>query len=321
MFYKLLVFSLIGILFQIGFLPCTHGQVDNELIEQEFYLLCRDVRLKLLTDQNARRILGDTREDLPLRSEDPLDVDLSFTWWESSLIFRENQRRLAGGRRTLWDEENAEWGMTYGQKYEEITVPPKIDNIPQFEPVNIYKSVAKEPQDNIPPIEGGGISTTRPDLTWSPEVMLKTVSPDATELSNFGKWDYKQREPWRRDALMSIVAGAIGLAGYVLSRHSEDIEYFITWPPQAPECWTACAKGDPIWHKPSLPNADVEMTPAEWRQNKKLQEWYVTPPIDTRTPKSAYVYDYGRDIFFVTSIAYAVRALWKYSHKQSTFPE
>lgn len=309
-FNRLFVFIFVWIIFQtVIVLSYTYGQANNEAIEQEFYILCKEVLLKLLSKENGERIL---KGQIP-QPEDPLDMDLSFIWWESSLIFQEE----------LWDNVNPEWGMTYGDKYKDITELPPLDGLQQLKALGMYEPISKKPLDDIPEVDVEGIRLPTPDLAWSPPMTWKPIIPgyDSSELSKRGKWEYKQREPWRKDALVSVAAGAVSLAGYFLNKHSKPIEFFAEWPPQSPACWTACAAGEPKWNKPPLPNSGEKMTPEEWRQHPELHGWYLTPRIKERTPRSKEVYDYSRDVCFFVSIDYAARALWKYFHKREVFPE
>ncbi len=315
MFSKLFIFSFAWIIFQVAiFLPYTYAQEDSDAMEQEFLLLAKEKLLGLISDPNAKRILKGERP----QPDNPMDMDLSFTWWESSRIFKAK----LGNK--VWKEMPDGTKITYLQRFESITDPISVED-PHLNPRNMYKSYSKEPlKYGIPEIGIERIEErTPPNLAWTPKTTWKPViyGYDKDELSSLSKWEYKRSEPYRRDVIMAASMGAASLVGYLLSKKSKDKEYVAKSPPQSPECWTACAAGEPKWNKPPLPNSGKEMTLEEWEQHTELHGWYVRPGFDERVPLPYRVYTYGSAISLSISINYVAHALWKHFHKKNRFPE
>ena len=318
MLNKLLLFSFAVIIFQsVIILPYTYSQTSSNVIEKEFYLLCKEVMLGILSDANGQRILkGETPQP-----DDPMDMNLSFTWWKSSAIFQQSQS-IRGG---LWNQPNPNWdNMTYGQKYEEITVLPSLEDLEKLTSLDISETVSTDPRIEDITVERKPVTLTIPNLTWTLGTTWEraTLSYDREKISDLGIWRHSQKEKWWQDALLSAAALTAGL---FLNRYSETIEAettkeFAKWPPIAPECWTACAEGEPIYNRPPLPQ--TKMTPAEW-EKQNLARWYLTPSITERiiSPERTSWTAYGRYVAFAVSIDYATRALRKALRQKEQFPE
>ncbi|MBM3236134.1 hypothetical protein FJZ31_07525 [Candidatus Poribacteria bacterium] len=319
MLNKLLVFSFAVIILQTAIiLPYTYSQTSNNVIETEFYLLCKEVLLGLLSDINGQRIL---KGEAP-QPDDPMDMGLSFTWWESSAIFQQS-RTIDGG---WWNQLNPKWdNMTYGQKYIEITVLPSLEGLQKLRSLDdISEIVSMEPRIEDIDVTKLPAKFPLPNLTWTPETTWERIirGYDGKRLSDLGMWRHLKKEQWWRDALLS--AAALG-AGLILSGWDETIDAvttkeFAEWPPKAPECWTACAEGEPIYNRPPLPQTKI--TIEQW-DKQSLSRWYLTPKITEViiSPERTSWTAYGRYIAFAVSLDFAARALQKALWQKEQFPE
>ena len=241
---------------------------------------------------------------------EPDIMDFSLDWWKYSKIYGIMVRDEDKGEEYLWQLLQAKT----------VAAPP--DPLLPNPLEDFFKPISRKTQDKISPIPKPP-EIPPPDLTWR-YPLGKPLPPsyDGEKLSDLGIWYHPQEEKWWKDALVSTVALAAGL---FLSRYSETIEAvteeeFAEWPPKAPGCWTACAEGEPIYNRPTLP--ETKMAIAEW-EKQNLARWYLTPGITERiiSPERKSWTAYGRYIAFTVSIDFAARALRKAFWQKEQFPE
>lgn len=323
MYQKLFVFSLAVMTLQAAIvLPYAYSQTNNDIIEKEFHLLCKEVLLGILSNTNGQRILKG-EEPQP---DDPMDMNLSFTWWESSTIF-ETSRARSGG---LWNKTNPNWdNMTYGEKYAEITALPSLAGLEKLKSLDVSETISRDPRREDIPVKREPVKLTIPNITWTPGQTWKRniLGYDSEKISDLGIWHHPQETKWlKREAAASAVAF---IAYLILNRYDEKIiidpvtkKEFADWPPIAPVCWTACAEGEPIYNRPTLPKA--KMSIEEW-EAQHLGRWYLTPniteivisPGEEKTSWTAY----ARYIALTVSIDLGTHALRRWIQRKEIFPE
>lgn len=290
--FKLFVsgFIFITILQILVVFPGAYGEEnkDDSLAEDEFYLLCKEVLMELISYQDGELIL---KGDEKLKSK---KLDMSISWWTSSKIW---------GKWEIYKDRYEDLHKIFVGEYE----PPKPKSVeapflPSVEPVVIpYEEETK-----------GFVTLKAPKLISNPSTKMEEaiLTYRRGKLFHVSRWSYQRRmKPWWYYA----TAAAAGMAVYVLHEKYEPTDIVKL---RKVMCWTACASGEPEWKKPSLPSETMSLE--EYKSQPDLQGWYAMAM--TKEEQSGW-YAGGRNFCIVISVVPTAVALWRLVHPEKIFPK
>lgn len=273
---------------------------EQEQIEQEFNLFCREVQMILLSEENARRMLKD--EKIQLKDV----LDMSLYWWTSSLIFT---------KESFWsefyDEENK---ITYE---DEFLMRTGSKNRPTFQPPK-----PKPPGDPVLPPEIELSKGSPADMIEKPKTIWGSkLPPVEKKLLECGEWEYYKPRWWPVAASVVYPTLAYNILSYslytrevfefnILSHSLYTREVSELSPEYQKWEWMDCAAS---WQKPDPPENGIWwVTEDQW--SSELNRWYEKPSSVERLKWATH----GRYVLLGINLLHLLRA---FSHKDKVYPK